>query len=184
MGAYLDFFGFNRAPDLATLNNIPWLTDWRLFHEPAASAWYLEGQSNESVPTFFEEVKWNPPPLPEALNTLFDQIKADIKRYKGDATQFDTHALHLAALLSKTLAQPIASFLGNDEGLDSCFVFDQGQLQSGGLEIAWDKELIVSADGTRQLRRIYAEGTSENDPGFTPRYEHHIATEGARAFFG
>lgn len=184
MGWRVCFFGFHRAPATDILLKTEWLTSWRLFHEPETGAYFLEGQSRSEEITFFEEVKTAGLSLSDEQRAVLTGIDSNITRNGGYRQLFDTYASEIAMLLSQELAQPVAAFVGDDEGVNSCFVFDRGHLVRGRLEIHWNKALAFDADGKANLEWLYPEGVSDNDPDFiNSRMFFQIGIEEANAFF-
>ncbi len=184
MGWRVCFFGFNRPPAIDVLEKTEWLTSWRLLHEPETGASFLEGQSESEGITFFEEVKTGNRVLTGDQKALLDRIDTAIAANGGYKQLFDTYAAEVAMLLSQELEQPVAAFVGDDEGVDSCFIFDRGRLMRGRLEIHWNKALVFDADGNAELEWLYPEGVSDNDPDFVnSRTLYQIAIEEADAFF-
>jgi hypothetical protein len=184
MGWRVCFFGFNRPPATDVLQKTQWLTSWRLFHEPETGASFLEGQSESDEITFSNEVKTADRLLTDDQKALLVSIDNRITENGGYKQLFDTYAAEIAMLLSQELNQPVASFVGDDEGTESCFIFDQGKLVRGRLEIHWNKALAFDADGNAELEWLYPEGLSGNDPDFiNSRTFFQIGIEEADAFF-
>lgn len=185
MGGYVSFIGFNQTPDLDALNRVSWLDRWRLFQAPDVAAWLLEGQSNERTITFFEEIKFGALKLTTAQATLLEKIEAEVKKHEGNKLAFDTYTAKIAIALSAELGQPVAAFAGDDMGTDSAFVFDQGKLVRGQLEIAWNKALSFDAEANAELEWLYPEGVSDEDDEFQiNRTLYQILLEEAARFYG
>lgn len=184
MGWHVSFIGFNRRPALDTLQEIDWLTSWRLFCEPETGAWFMEGQSESNEITFQEEIKTGNLVLTEDQKTMLANIEARIVEHGGHKELFDTYGVQIAMLLSQHLDQPVAAFSGFDEGGESGFIFDGGKLVRGRLEIDWNKALAFHGDGKAELEWLYPEGVSEDDPDFAAtRTMFQIGIEEADRFF-
>ena len=184
MGWRVCFFGFNRPLATDVLQKTQWLTSWRLFHEPETGASFLEGQSESDEITFSKEVKTADRLLTDDQKAVLASIDTAIAENGGYKQLFDTYAAELAMLLSQELKQPVAAFVGDDEGVESCFIFDRGCLMRGRLEIHWNKALVFDADGNAELEWLYPEGVSDNDPAFiNSRTFFQIGIEEADAFF-
>lgn len=184
MGWRICFFGFNRPPAIDVLEKAEWLTSWRLFNEPKTEAWFLEGQGESDEITFYQEVKTASRVLTNDQDSLLISIENKIAENDGSKYCFDPYAAQIAMLLSQELKQPVAAFVGDDEGVDSCFIFDRGRLVRGRLEIDWNRALAFGADGSAELEWLYPEGVSDTDPDFVvSRTIYQIGIEEADAFF-
>jgi hypothetical protein len=184
MGWNICFLGFNRPPSIKTLEQIQWLKSWRLFHEPETGASFLEGQSLSETISFQEEIKTAKLALTESQKHQLENIDAEISKHGGYKELFDSYSAQIAMLLSQALNQPVASFVGDDEGTESCFIFDEGKLVRGRLEINWNKALSFDTDGNAELEWLYPEGMSDDDPDFKmTRTMYQIGVEEADAFF-
>jgi len=185
MGWQISFLGLNQAPDFDKLNSISWLKNWRLFQEPETEAWLLEGQGQSDTITFFEEIKTSNLVLKDAQSALLKKIETELARNDGRWYFFDSYTAKIALLLSIELGQPVASFIGDDEGTDAAFIFDQGKLVTGQLQFEWNKALSFGPDAKAELEWLYPEGLSDEDEKFKPtRHMYQIALENAQAFFG
>lgn len=185
MAGYVGFIGFNQAPDLDALNRVNWLDRWRLFQAPDVNAWLLEGQSNVSTITFVEEIKFGALKLTADQAALLEKIEAEVQKHDGNKLAFDTYTAKIAIALSAELGQRVAGFAGDDMGTDSAFVFEQGKLVRGQLEIAWNKALSFDAEAKVELEWLYPEGVSDEDDDFqVNRVLYQILLEEARRFYG
>jgi hypothetical protein len=111
-------------------------------------------------------------------------IENKIAESAGIKYYFDRYAAQIAILLSQELKQPVAAFVGDDEGVDSCFIFDSGRIVRGRLEIDWNRAFAFDADGKSELEWLYPEGVSDTDPDFIClRTMYQIGIEEADAFF-
>ena len=185
MGGYVSFVGFNQAPNLDKLNTLQWLERWRVFQAPDVAAWLMEGQSNDATITFFEEIKLGALKLTTDQAALLDKIQAEVKQYGAHAHAFDAYTAKIAIALSDALGQPVAAFAGDDDGTDAGFVFDEGRLVRGQLEIAWNKALSFDADANAEVHWLYPEGVSDEDDDFqVNRVLYQILLEEAQQFYG
>lgn len=185
MGWNISFLGFNRPPSIDKLNSIDWLTGWRLFQDPQIGAWFLDGQSQSKSITFYEEIKTGDLKLEGDQAALIKKIETELLRHEGRWYFFDAYIAKIALMLSIELAQPVASFIGDDEGTDAAFIFDQGRLVTGRLQFEWNKALTFDPEANAEVEWLYPEGVSADDKTFKPtRHMYQIALEEAHTFFG
>lgn len=184
MGNSVSFFGFSSEPDVTKLDKLAWLRGWTLFSEAEVPAWYLEGPNATSEITFFEPLRTEKFAPDTNILTLAQTITSKIEEALGYTTLFRVDQFFQCAALSKVLGQTAICVLGDDEGLDSCFVFDRGTLTSAKIEIDWDKALIVNNAGAPELERLYPVGSDADDENLQPRMLHQLATEQAKKYFG
>lgn len=182
MGCDVEFFAFREEPDISILRQAGWLKSWRLFKETDVKAWYLEGPSQDDDVTFFQPLQTKNPPASPETQEIATQLLDRIRQLGGDASLFHQSSFLICAALSNALDQSVIYVAGNDEGLDSYFSFDSGNLAGAKFEIDWDKAILVQQDGGVLVEELYQPGT---DPDLAaPRTLHQIAREGVAAYFG
>ena len=184
MGNSVSFFGFSSEPDMTKLDKLAWLRGWTLFSEAEVPAWYLEGPSTTSDISFFEPLHAERFAPDANILKLANTIKDRIKKVHGQTSLFRVEQFSQCAAISKVLGQTAICVLGDDEGLDSCFVFDRGTLTSAKIEIDWDKALIVNNAGEPELERLYPVGSDADDENLQSRMLHQLASEEAKKYFG
>lgn len=171
-------------PDLSKLGQVPWLDGWRLFLDAMIPAWYLDGHN-----TIAEVILSSPltvrqfDPDSDVLS-IVKKIQEKIDLEKGAKSSFNKNAFLQCAALSKALDQSVICVFSDDEGSDSSFLFNQGELVKARMQIDWDKGLIVHKSGEVELERFYPEGTDPDDADLKPRIIYQIAREETSTYFG